>query len=353
MNSSIKLGGAFIGLMVGVGFASGQEILQFFTSFGLMGLAGAVVATICLAFLVMNLYQLGSRLRSPSHKEAVHFICGPHLGKIVDVMLTFFLFGSVVVMLAGAGSSFEQQLGLPHYIGGAVLSVMTIITVCLGLKRVITLMSLVTPFLMVIVAVIAVYAFSTMEKPLSDLIPIATAQPQAAGNWLLSALLYVSYNVAGTAAVLVVIGSSVADTRKAALGGIVGGIGIGALIFVMTLVMLTKVDVISGSAIPTLLLSNKISPWFGYLMLGLLMVKLYCTAVGLTYALAARCEAYGIPFRPAVVASVTIAFVASLFGFVKLVGLVYPAMGYLGFVLIVAIIVSWLRQAKKPTAQAA
>ena len=30
--------GAFVGLIVGAGFASGQEIIQFFTSFGMMGM---------------------------------------------------------------------------------------------------------------------------------------------------------------------------------------------------------------------------------------------------------------------------------------------------------------------------
>ncbi len=343
MKTSLKLGGAFIGLMVGVGFASGQEILQFFTSFGLAGLAGGAVATALLAFLVMNLYQIGSRMRTGSHKEAITYLCGPHLGRVVDWMLTFFLFGSVVVMLAGAGSSFEQQLGTSHYLGGGILAVLTVITACLGLKRVITLMSLITPVLMVIVAIIAIYSVTSIDKSWDELQSIALSQPQAAGNWFLSALLYVSYNVAGTAAVLVVIGASVTDVRKASIGGIFGGLGIGALIVVMTLVMLAKIDVVAGSAIPTLFLSNKLAPWFGDVMLVLLLVKFYCTTVGLSYTLAARAKAYGLPFKTSVAVSVALAYFASLFGFVKLVGIVYPAMGYLGFILMAAIIVAWFR----------
>lgn len=343
MKTSLKLGGAFIGLMVGVGFASGQEILQFFTSFGYAGIAGGVIATALLAFLVMNLYQIGSRLSTGSHKEAIEYLCGRHLGRFVDWMLTFFLFGSVVVMLAGAGSSFEQQLGASHYLGGAVLGVLTIVTVCLGLNRVITTMSLITPVLMAIVAVIAIYALTSVEKPWSDLEVIALAQPQAAGNWFLSSLLYVSYNIAGTAAVLVVIGASVKNLRTAGIGGVLGGVGIGTLIIVMTIVMLAKIDVVGGSAIPTLFLSNSLAPWFGNIMLGLLIVKLYCTTVGLSYALAARAHAYGLNFKIAVAVSVFIAYLASLFGFVTLVGIVYPLMGYLGFILIAAIIVAWFR----------
>lgn len=108
ISSSIKLGGAFIGLMAGVGFASGQEVLQFFISYGWPGLAGAVIASLLMSFLVMTLYMIGSRLKTDSHDEAINFICGPWLGKVMDWMITFFLFGSVVVMLAGAGSTYPE-----------------------------------------------------------------------------------------------------------------------------------------------------------------------------------------------------------------------------------------------------
>jgi len=41
----LKIGFAFIGVIVGAGFASGQEILQYFTSFGTAGTLAAVVST--------------------------------------------------------------------------------------------------------------------------------------------------------------------------------------------------------------------------------------------------------------------------------------------------------------------
>ncbi|AOV07472.1 hypothetical protein BI350_07910 [Sporosarcina ureilytica] len=76
MKRSFQIGGAFIGVIVGAGFASGQEILQFFSSFGLIGIAGALVATGLFAFIGMNLTQLGSRLQTNSHQSVIyHFTC--------------------------------------------------------------------------------------------------------------------------------------------------------------------------------------------------------------------------------------------------------------------------------------
>ena len=51
MKKILKMGSAFIGIIVGAGFASGQEILQYFTSFGYMGMAAAVISTALFAYL--------------------------------------------------------------------------------------------------------------------------------------------------------------------------------------------------------------------------------------------------------------------------------------------------------------
>ena len=46
----LKIGSAFVGIIVGAGFASGQEILQYFTSFGYIGTLAAVVSMILFAY---------------------------------------------------------------------------------------------------------------------------------------------------------------------------------------------------------------------------------------------------------------------------------------------------------------
>lgn len=79
MRKSIQIAGAYIGTIVGAGFASGLEVLQFFTSFGWLSFFGVIVATLLFAFLGMNITQIGSRLQTHSHKEVVYSICGRYL----------------------------------------------------------------------------------------------------------------------------------------------------------------------------------------------------------------------------------------------------------------------------------
>lgn len=352
MKKSIQIGGAFIGLIVGAGFASGQEILQFFTSFGWPGIAGSVVATFLFAFIGMNLTQLGSRLQTNSHKEVIYHVCGKYLGLAVDILMTFFLFGVTVVMFAGAGSIFEQQFGIPGIAGNILLALITIIVVCLNIEKVISAIGLVTPFLILAVIIIAGYSLSTMDGTFAQMQEAAeNAQKAAASNWVMGSLLYVSYNIAAGAAMLAVMGGSVKDEKTAGLGGIIGGLGLGILIFIINIGMFAKFDSISDVDMPMLYLANEISPVFGAIMSIVLLGMIFNTAVGMLYAFTARISQTDAPkFKVLVVICGIAAFGASFIGFITLVGTVYPSMGYLGFTLIAAIIIAWFRRRRQTTA---
>ncbi len=56
----------------------------------------------------MQITRWGCRLQAASHKEVIYFLCGRYLGRVVDWIVTFFLFGVTAVMIAGAGSIFAQ-----------------------------------------------------------------------------------------------------------------------------------------------------------------------------------------------------------------------------------------------------
>lgn len=66
MKESLKIAGAFVGVIVGAGFASGRELLLMFVDFGVWGLLGAVVSAALFTFLGMALAGMGSRLQATS-----------------------------------------------------------------------------------------------------------------------------------------------------------------------------------------------------------------------------------------------------------------------------------------------
>jgi len=345
MKEMFKIAGAFVGVLVGAGFASGQEILVFFVNFGLWGLAGTLLSAAVFVFIGMALAGMGKRLQATSHKEVVYGICGPLFGKMVDGLITFFMFAVTVVMLAGAGALLDQQFGIPVLVGSALATILVVAIVCLDIRRVIALIGAITPLLVLTSFGVAVYAIYTREADIAAIESLASAQVAGAQYWWLGALLYVSYNVVAGVPILAIMGGMASNERGAAWGGLLGGLILGSLMLILGLGLLSRLDTVAGAAMPTLLLVGEVSPVLSTFVALVILAMILNTAVGMLYSFIARFVPKGTGvFRLASVGTGLVAFVCSLLGFVSLVGMVYPIFGYLGFFLIASIMVAWFRQ---------
>lgn len=335
----LKMGSAFVGIIVGAGFASGQEILQYFTSFGYLGTIGAIVSTILFAYLGMTLTKVGSRLQTLSHKEAIYTISGRWLGLIVDAILVFTLFGVGVVMVAGAGSLLNQQFGLPVFLGSLILIVLMIITMLLQVNKVIGVIGSITPFLILAVVAAAIYSLFTMDTSFAELEPTALKQESEFGHWLIAAINYASFNIAVGAGMSIVMGAAEKDERIASLGGLVGGILIGVLIMLSHLAIFSQVDVVAAYDMPLLKIVDQIGPGLGIIFSIILFGMIFNTGVSMFYGFVVRFNDPGTTKFVVWTFIVSIAgFIASFVGFTDLVAKFYSLIGYLGVFLILALI---------------
>src|SRR5699024_9545567 len=143
---------------------------------------------------------------------------------------TFFLFGVAVVMFAGSGSTFEQMFGISPMVGSIIMFVLTILTLLLDTNKIISIIAAVTPYLIAVILITVAYFILTMDISLTAAVAIAKEQTSALTDELLSALLYVSYNISAAAALLINMAGQAKDNKVAAIGGIIGGSILGLLI---------------------------------------------------------------------------------------------------------------------------
>lgn len=347
MKKILTMGSAFIGIIVGAGFASGQEILQYFTSFGYKGTIAAFVATVLFAYLGMTLTRLGSRMQTTSHKDVIYKISGRYLGMVVDAIIVFTLFGVGVVMIAGAGSILHQQFNVAPFIGNLIMTILILLTVMLNVEKVIQIIGSITPFLILAIVFVCIYCIITMDMPFSELDPIAKEHPSALSHWLVSAINYVSFNIAVGASMTLVMGGAEKNEKVASLGGLVGGIGIGVLILLSHFAIFSKIDQVGSYDMPTLKIVDDISPFLGIIMALVLFGMIFNTAVSMFYAFVARFNDMNTKrSNTFLVITMVIAFSASFVGFTNLVAKFYPIIGFLGLFLVLALIVAPFRIAK-------
>lgn len=344
--STFKVAATYIGTIVGAGFATGQEILQFFANFGIRGVAGLLLAALMFAFFGYLVIDLGQRLGARSHQEVIRHSCGKTVGSLVDWLIVFFLFGALTTMLAGSGALFAQQFGWPSLLGSLIMGLLTAVTVLRGINAVINAISYVVPFLLIAVVAISLYAISQTPPDFAMIGPAASSNALIS-NWVLSALLYVSYNLILSVAVLGPLGAQASSGHAVKYGAVLGGLGLGFGALMICLATVSNYAQASLLEVPMVYIAGKISPLAQLLFTLVLIAEIYTTAVSSLYGFTARLadiETSTPAAKALIIGAAAAALLGSQFGFSNLVKYLYPLIGYAGLVLMVCLLRSRLEK---------
>lgn len=335
--SILKVAAAYIGIVVGAGFASGQEILQFFGFFGRLGIIGIFVSGIMFSFFGYLILDLGRKLQADSHLPVIKYIGGKYLGAIIDYVITFFLFGAVTVMAAGAGALLQEQFGLPRLLGSGFLMTATLLTVLLGISGVLNAISFVSPFLLGAVFLIAFLTIYENGFDFSGLTTSVGIPPVP--FWSIAAILYVSYNLVMAVAILAPLGKETDDQKTLKKGAMLGGFGLAIGAGAIYLAVLVNMPQAGEYSIPMIFVVSQISPLIQLAFAVVILAEVYTTAVGSLYGFTARIIP---PNHHAgwkyILGTSVVAYGFSQVGFTNLVRYLFPAVGVMGILMLGALI---------------
>lgn len=316
----------YVGTVVGAGFASGQEVLQFFTAQGRPGLLAMVIAAGLFGWVGASIMMYGRRLRAESHLPVVQHVAGERTraASLLDGIITFFLLGTTAAMVSGAGSIASEQFGISRWLGGGLLAAAAVLTVLAGVHRVIESISIVAPFLLLSVlglaaaavilnpdppaAVSRMFTVSPLSAPaaparaelpvnsggspaLRELSAISSLLPYLGRwGWLVAGLLYVAYNLVLSVSVLAPLGKEARSRNAVVAGGYLGGAALMLGVFAIQSAMLALLPAgeLRALDIPMLGVARRLSPVLGIAYSVVLMAEVYTTAVANLYGFAAR-----------------------------------------------------------------
>ena len=340
--STLKIAATYIGIVVGAGFATGQELLQFFVVYGVHGLLGIALTTflfILFGFIIMN---LGHELNAKSHLEILKHSSGAVLGFVMDILITLVLFGSLTAMIAGTGALFNQY-GVSGILGSLIIAVITTMTVLFGIKGVINSVSIIVPFLLV--AVIVICLTSIAKAPPDMELASTLSKSRLIDNWALSALNYASYNIVISIAVLGPLGAHAKNKKAILHGAILGGLGLGLGSLLICLAIFGNLANVADLEVPMAYIAGNISYLLQIIFTFILIAEVYTTAVGSLYGFNARLfDSENSLTKGKIIATAILAFLASLIGFSNLVKYFYPLVGYGGILLLISLLLHFKRQ---------
>ncbi|QGG46643.1 YkvI family membrane protein [Heliorestis convoluta] len=343
--SSWKVAGAYIGTIVGAGFATGQEVLQFFVFFGTSGIVAIALVTLLFMFFGYVILELGQRLRADSHREVIQYAGGRWLGTLIDGVITFFLFGALTAMAAGAGAVFSEQFGLSSYLGSLLLLGLTLAVVMVGISAVISAISYLVPLLLL--SLLGIFIATLWFHPVDWAVVGQATDPRQAPVpfWPLSAINYVSYNLVLAVAVLAPMGKHVLDRSTLRQGAFWGGLGLGVGSLAIFLTVISYLPGILAYEVPMAFIAAQFTPFVQIAYSIILLLQIFTTAVGSLFGFASRLTSQESPsFRWILLGTVAGAFVAGQFGFTNLIRILYPAVGYAGLLMLAGLLLGYGRE---------
>jgi uncharacterized membrane protein YkvI len=335
----IKVMTVYAGTVIGAGFASGQEIMQFFISFGVYGLWGVGLATVLFVYLGLLIMFLATRLQTSNYQELLRYLLGKRAGRVMDFISLLMLPGGLVVMLAGSGAVFSEQLGLPRLLGTSLAAVVTCLVVMKGLPGVLTANIILVPLkisALVVVSLLALLHQGALLQPFPDALPVN----RVAGHWSWSSVLYVSYNMVVPVAVLSSLGRTV-PVGIGMLGGALGGLILGITAGLITLAGLAFYPEVLNYQVPVLFIARSAGFMLQSLLSLLIRTAILTTAIAGAHGFASRlAPGGGWRYRLAGIGATLLAMPLASLDFNCLVQLLYPLFGYAGLILLFALILA-------------
>lgn len=332
--NALRLGFTYAGCFLGAGYVSGQELWQFFGSFGLNGGKGLLLSM--LLFLLFGILLLRLIQKSGVHQADALVVEPPWpvLRAVVGILEVFFLFGIFVIMAAGVGALSRQMLGIPAGWGSAVFCITVMIVSLRGTSGMMSVFSCVVPLLVicaVTISLIAVTRYGWQNIHYDQ--GVAFSGNPLLRNWWIAAITYVCYNLFSSIGILAPVGGLIRSKRTVYLGILSGCIILLAIAGSIFLVLLIN-PAAANAQLPMLEVAKE-SGLIWYYLYGLLLLggmfgtSLSCMVAAQNYVYE-RLPRIARRRIPSIFLLGFAAWLGSLWGFGDLVGTVYPICGYCG-----------------------
>jgi len=317
---------AYAGTVVGAGFASGQEILQFFTKYGKFAAGAILAASVLFVWLGTKSMLLARRIGAKSYADLNALLFGDAWGRRISGSMFILLMAVSSVMLAGAGSVLEQYAGLSYGTGLALTAAMVYAVILGGLSGIKAVNAVIVPLMFAFLAF--VFALTVQSPAAGHFLRYATDEP--AWRLWLSPFLYAAFNLTLAQAVLAPLGASAPDDRTIRLAGFLGGGLIAVMLLFVHIALASRMPGIAQFDIPMGRIISPLGPpvrlFFALIVFAEIFSTLVANLYGVTLQLSSR-----LPFSPrAIAAAVLLACAAvSRAGFKTLVSTLYPLIGAL------------------------
>lgn len=325
---------SYVGAFVGAGFISGQEFAQFFIRFGLRGLIGWIVVVCVIIFGGGLVLSTVARLGPKSFDQLISKLFGKNIVFIINLVINGYLIGGLIIMLSGAGNLISQLLPLPISFDVVCVGLAVLAVIVGRSKRLLSVNKILIPVLIISILASTVYILTSCKQNFDLLFNYQINNPSPIlTHWALSVLLYIGYNAIGAVVALVNIARDVIK-KDAYKAGRLGGIIIGFLGTLLIIVLLVTYPGWRFSEMPVTYILKERFVWIYPIFVPAMLIAMFSVAI--TYAMGIANyfnSRFNINYYLTCIGVIVFATPLALFGFSRLLGIIYPIFGILATII--------------------
>lgn len=334
INTIFQIAAVFIGTIVGAGLASGQEITQFFTIFGYKSFLGLVVCMLMYICISCIIIDLSIKYRLNSYKELITLVSSGFWGTFINIVISFFMISGASIILAGSGALIHQYFGISKWIGILIMLTAAIITLLRDTKGLIEINAFIVPSLLIVITGIFILYmhFSADTITINNILNL----PYAKNYWLLSSVIYASFNILSFSGVIVPFSREMPNKKLLCIGVILGALGLTILSFMLNFMLLFNTPYIFKYDIPLLYIAHRFGRFIQFALLLIIWLEMFSTEVSNIYSIGKTIEkTFNIKYNKAVILILMVAIPISQIGFKQLINYLYPAFGIISLIFII------------------
>lgn len=332
----------FIGTIVGAGLASGKEITEFFTSFGIQSFVGIILCGLFYIFMVTMLSKISLKHKLNSYSELINIISPNLLGKLTGVITTLYLISSASIILAGSGAILNEFFAIPKIVGSLIMLSIAAIFILKGTNGLIEVNSIIVPLLISTITVLTVLYFVYNNGSLS--IEMLTKFPPKKEGILVSTILYAGYNILCSSGVIIPLSTEINDKKIMTKGIFFGALGLTLLCLMINFMLTLNIPYIYEYEIPLLYVSTPFGSIIQAVLLMVILLEMFSTEVSDVYSISKTLDkSFKISFKKGVFIVLAVALPISQIGFTNLITTLYPLFGLLSLVFITQCIIFTLK----------
>ncbi len=316
----------------------GQEIYTFFNKYGQYGLIGIILSVIFMGIIIYKTFKVILENKIDTYQKFIVNIMPEKLRHnnilifTIENIINIFLLISFNIMIAGFSTYFFQELNISKWIGAITVASLVFIIFSKSINGVIKINIYLIPIIVILIIFLGIKKIDTIKimQPSNTNLPY----------WIISSILYTSYNSITLIPILISLKKYIGTKKEARTISIFIVTIMFILSVIIYLILNTYSNEIKNIEIPIIYIANTLGR-YGKNIYGItVIIAIFTTAISTGYSFL-----YNITkSRKKYLKYATIICILSVFigqmRFSNLIEILYPVFGYLGIAQIIFLLIS-------------